>query len=85
MFHILILILKRRVKGKKLKINKNSPLIIEGIHALNEKLTESIARENKFNIYISPHIRINLDNHNPISITYYRLLRRIVRDKQFRN
>lgn len=77
--------IKRRVKGGKLKINEGCPLIIEGIHALNEFLTSSIKKENKFKIYIAPHIQINLDNHNPISITHYRLIRRIVRDKQFRN
>ncbi|HHU59541.1 TPA: nucleoside kinase [bacterium] len=75
----------KRVRGKKVKIDKESPIIIEGIHALNEKLTSSIPGEMKFKVYISPHIQINLDNQNPISMTQLRLVRRLVRDKMFRN
>ena len=75
---------KTRKVGKKIKLSKNSPIIIEGIHALNPQLTSSLARENKYEIYIGPHIQINLDNHNPISITHLRLIRRMVRDYKFR-
>lgn len=75
---------KTRKVGKKIKLGKNSPIIIEGIHALNPQLTSSLARENKYEIYIGPHIQINLDNHNPISITHLRLIRRMVRDYKFR-
>lgn len=74
----------KRVKGKKVKLPPNTPIIIEGIHALNEMLTPSIPRDQKFLIYIAPQIQTNLDNHNPISITQFRLIRRIVRDHKFR-
>lgn len=76
---------KKRVPGKVLKLDKNSPIIIEGIHALNKRTTELIPSNRKFKIYIGPQIQVNLDDHNPISITHLRLIRRIVRDKQFRN
>ena len=76
---------KKRVKGKKLKLEKNSPIVIEGIHALNKRMTELVPQDKKFKIYIGPQIQVNLDDHNPISITHLRLIRRIVRDHQFRN
>ncbi|AIO18889.1 Uridine kinase [Candidatus Izimaplasma bacterium HR1] len=76
---------KRRGGYRKLKVGTDNPIIIEGIHALNDKLTSSIPHEQTFKIYISPQLQMNLDDHNPISITNVRLLRRIVRDKQFRN
>lgn len=69
---------------KPIKINKNDPIIIEGIHALNELATESIPKYSKFKIYISPQSQIILDSENPISLTDIRLLRRIVRDYQYR-
>ncbi|MBR4237497.1 hypothetical protein IKQ02_03590 [bacterium] len=76
-----------REKGfmKPVKLEKDSVIIIEGIHALNSILTDSIPKENIFKIYIVPLIQRNIDNHNPISITDIRLVRRIVRDKNFRN
>jgi len=76
---------KRRNGYKKLKVSNDNPIIIEGIHALNERLTEMIPKRQKYRIYISPQLQMNLDDHNPISITNLRLLRRIVRDKKFRN
>ena len=76
---------KRRGGYRTLRVDKSNPIIIEGIHALNDKLTSSIPNEQTFKIYISPQLQMNLDDHNPISITNLRLLRRIVRDKQFRN
>jgi len=76
---------KNRGGYRKLKVDKKSPIIIEGIHALNDLLTNAIPKEQTFKIYISPQLQMNLDDHNPISITNLRLLRRIVRDKQFRN
>lgn len=75
---------KREYLGKKLKINQDQPLIIEGIHALNNRLTSAIPRENKFNVYISALTQVNLDDHNRIPTTDARLIRRIVRDSQFR-
>ncbi len=74
-----------REVGRKIKIKPDSPIIIEGIHALNEKLTKSIPKHQKFNIYIAPQTQLHIDNHNPISITDLRLLRRIVRDQKYRN
>ena len=75
----------RRVKGHTVKVPENSPIIIEGIHALNEQMSSSIQKHQKFKIFISPQIQVNMDNHTPISTTDLRLLRRIVRDKEFRN
>lgn len=77
--------LGHRVLGRKIKVAQNEPIIIEGIHALNDMLTLSIPRHQKFKIYIAPQAQINIDNHNPLSLTDLRLLRRIVRDYQFRN
>lgn len=77
--------LQKRVRGNKIKVDANSPIIIEGIHALNEELTSLIPKHQKFKIYISPQIQINLDNHNPISLTDIRLIRRLVRDYKYRN
>lgn len=68
-----------------LKIDDNTPIIIEGIHALNSLMTKSIPKERMFKIFISPQLQLNLDNYNPISITNVRLIRRIVRDYKFRN
>ena len=73
-----------RVKGRTLKVPENQPIIIEGIHALNDRMTESIPQHQKFKIFIAPQGQINIDNHNPVSLTDLRLLRRIVRDYQFR-
>lgn len=74
----------KRVPGRTLKVGSNEPIIIEGIHALNERMTTLIPRHQKFKIFIAPQAQINLDNTNPISITDLRLLRRIVRDYKFR-
>ncbi len=74
-----------RIFNRKVKINKEDPIIIEGIHALNEELTPYIPKNIKFKIYISPQAQINLDFENPISLTDIRLIRRIVRDFKYRN
>ncbi|MCQ2772852.1 MAG: nucleoside kinase [Bacilli bacterium] len=74
-----------RVPGRTLKVGKDEPILIEGIHALNDRMTDSIPKANKFKIFISPQGQVNLDNHNPVSITDLRLIRRMVRDYQFRN
>ena len=73
-----------RVKGRTLKVEPYQPIIIEGIHALNDRMTEAIPQHQKFKIFIAPQAQINIDNHNPLSLTDLRLLRRIVRDYQFR-
>jgi len=75
----------KRVPGRVLQVEDDQPIIIEGIHALNEQLTTLIPKHQKFKIYISPQAQINLDDQNPISLTDLRLLRRLVRDKKFRN
>jgi uridine kinase len=70
----------REWHGEKKKLPENGVLIVEGIHGLNEMLTSTIAAENKFKIYISALTQLNLDNHNRISTTDVRIIRRIVRD-----
>lgn len=75
----------RVYSGKKTKLNKNDIMVIEGIHGLNEKLTHKISKDKKFKIYVSALTPLSLDEHNRISTTDNRLLRRIVRDSKFRN
>lgn len=75
----------RAEHGIKTRISKDTPIIIEGIHALNDQLSHSIPKHQKFKIFIAPQFQINIDMHNPISFTDIRLLRRIVRDKKYRN
>lgn len=75
---------KREESGKKLKIDKDQIIILEGIHGLNPILTSSIKDEDKFKIYISALTQINLDDHNRIPTTDLRIIRRMVRDYNFR-
>lgn len=75
---------KREKSGKIVKLDKDHPIIIEGIHGLNPELTKMIPEKNKFKIYISPLTGLNLDPHNRISTTDIRLIRRMVRDVKFR-
>lgn len=75
---------KREYTGKIIKLEKNQPLIIEGIHGLNEALTRAIPRHRKFKIYISALTALNIDRHTRIHTTDTRLLRRIIRDAQYR-
>ncbi len=71
--------------GKRImQISKEQPIVIEGIHALNEELTSLIAGDNKFKIYISPLTQLNIDSINRIPTTDARMLRRMVRDHNFR-
>lgn len=74
----------KRYLGNKLKLEKDQVLVIEGIHCLNDKLTSLIPKEDKFKIYISDLTVLNIDYYNRISTTDTRLIRRIVRDNQFR-
>jgi len=74
-----------REAGRTLKIRSTDPIIVEGIHALNEEMTSLIPKNNKFKIFISPQVQLNLDYENPISLTDVRLLRRIVRDFKYRS
>lgn len=71
--------------GKRIiKVSHNQPIIIEGIHGLNDKLTEKILKNDKFKIYISALTQLNIDSHNRIPTTDSRLIRRLVRDNLFR-
>jgi len=70
--------------GKKIKMDRRNILIVEGIHGLNDALTHSIDRSTKFKVYISALTQLNLDDHNRIPTSDNRLLRRMVRDSQFR-
>ena len=74
----------KKYKGKKMHLNEDEILVIEGIHCLNDKLTSQILPKNKFKIYISALTVLNRDRLNRISTTDTRLIRRIVRDYQFR-
>lgn len=74
-----------KIFGKRItKGQMGQPIVIEGIHGLNKMLTAKIPDEEKFKIYISPLTQLNIDCHNRISTTDARMLRRIVRDSQFR-
>ncbi len=74
----------RRYSGKKTTLNERSILILEGIHGLNDRLTPRVPPEFKFKIYLSALTQLNLDDHNRIPTSDNRLVRRIVRDAQFR-
>ncbi|MCQ2346976.1 MAG: nucleoside kinase [Paludibacteraceae bacterium] len=76
---------ERIFEGKKLQLQKDNILIIEGIHALNPTLLPNIPREETFKIFVSALTTITIDNHNWIPTTDIRLLRRIVRDYNYRN
>lgn len=67
-----------------LAVNENQPIIVEGIHGLNEALSQSVPRDRKYKIYISALTQLNIDAHNRIPTTDARLMRRLVRDYQFR-
>ena len=75
---------KREYNKPKLKLGPDEILVIEGIHGLNDKLTEKISKDNKFKIYISALTTLNIDDHNRIPTTDGRLIRRIVRDARTR-
>ena len=76
---------KRYFKGEKLKLEADSILLMEGIHALNPQLIPEIPQDFTFKIYVSALTTISIDNHNWIPTTDTRLLRRIIRDYRFRN
>lgn len=69
---------------KKEKMEENAILVIEGIHALDNKVLTEIERNKKYKIYVCPLTELNIDNHNRVSTTDNRLLRRIVRDQKTR-
>ncbi len=75
---------QREYVGNIMKLNKDDILVIEGIHGLNPELSKNIDDSKKFKIYVSALTQTNLDDHNRIPTTDNRLLRRIVRDYNFR-
>lgn len=75
----------QRTFTEPVKIPSTEPILIEGIHALNDDLTPSIPTSQKYKIYIAPQAQLHIDSQNPISITDIRLIRRIVRDYKYRN
>jgi len=74
----------RRITSKIVQLPKNGIVMVEGIHCLNEELTSLIPRNIKFKIYISALTQLNIDDHNRISTTDTRMMRRIVRDTHYR-
>ena len=75
----------REYRGNELQMQENSVLVVEGIHGLNERLTASIPANKKMKIYVSALTPMSFDEHNRIHTTDARLLRRMVRDSQFRS
>ena len=75
---------KREMSGNYVKVDKDHPIIVEGIHGLNPKLTKDIPDKNKYKIYISALTQLNIDSHNRIPTTDTRLIRRMVRDVKHR-
>lgn len=71
---------KREWSGNRIKLPENGVIILEGIHGLNDALTSSINKKNKFKIYISALTQLNIDEHNRIATTDVRMIRRVVRD-----
>lgn len=75
---------ERKPTGKPFRLPQRGILILEGIHGLNDNLTPLIERSKKYKIYVSALTQLNLDDHNRISTTDNRLIRRIVRDARYR-
>ncbi len=75
---------KREMSGEYLQIEEDQPILVEGIHGLNEDLTPMIPQNHKFKIYVSALTQLNLDQHNRIPTSDTRLMRRIIRDYKYR-
>ncbi|HKL75767.1 MAG TPA: nucleoside kinase [Halanaerobiales bacterium] len=75
---------EREFNGDYIKLDKRQPILIEGIHGLNDKLTTVIPQNHKYKIYVSALTQLNLDSHNRFPTSDIRLLRRIVRDSLYR-
>ena len=75
---------KREWRKNRIQITEDQPIIVEGIHGLNEKLTQSISRDKKYKVYVSALTQLNIDRVNRIPTTDSRIIRRIVRDFNFR-
>ena len=74
----------KKAFNRSLQVGENDILIVEGLHALNDEITKEIPKKNKYKIYISPLIYLNIDDDNRISLTDIRLLRRMIRDYRTR-
>lgn len=75
---------RRKPEGKRMKLDSDEILVMEGIHALNPRLLPSLERSHLFKVYISALFQPNIDTHNRISTTDVRLIRRLVRDDKYR-
>ncbi|MDD2435394.1 MAG: nucleoside kinase [Bacilli bacterium] len=75
---------QKEYRGKYIQIGEKDVVVIEGLHALNDRLTKSIDSKHKFKIYICPLTQLNIDRHNRVRTTDIRRLRRIVRDSKYR-
>lgn len=75
---------EREYRGNTLRLEENNILLMEGIHGLNPELTQLLPDEQKFRVYVSALTTLNIDNHNWISTSDNRLLRRILRDHKYR-
>lgn len=75
----------REYRGQKISMKKNSIFVIEGIHALNNRISEAVPAENKLKIFVSALTPMSLDAYNRIHTTDLRMLRRMVRDSRFRS
>jgi uridine kinase len=76
---------RRGVNGRSLRLEERHPVIVEGIHALNDALTFSVDRGRKYKIYISALAQMSIDSGNRVSTTDARLIRRVVRDHRYRS
>ncbi|MGA2763204.1 MAG: nucleoside kinase [Spirochaetia bacterium] len=74
----------RKEAGRPMSLPERGILILEGIHGLNDALTPLVERDRKHKVYVSALTQLNLDDHNRIATTDNRLIRRMVRDNQFR-
>ena len=75
---------RRQYKGKRLRLDEGSILLIEGIHGLNPELTSQIEESMKYRVYVSALTTLSIDDHNWVPTTDNRLLRRIIRDYKYR-
>ena len=75
---------RREYRGETMRLQPDNVLLMEGIHGLNPLLTQQIPEEQKFRVYVSALTTLNIDDHNWISTSDNRLLRRIVRDYKYR-
>ena len=75
---------QREFNGNYIQLDEKQPVLIEGIHSLNDKLTKVIPQNHKYKIYVSALTQLNLDSHNRFPTSDIRLLRRIVRDNLYR-